>query len=214
MIVVITLFGLSAVATLLAWLIAWRREEYRPIAWFLTYGLGSDVVRQLLRDLVLAPGYVTLGGAPATGWLRVAFHVEQALFVGWPVGIAALSAWIFTRRRPWPLALAYAAVVAVLILGHPAIRQVPLSKVYLAVELAALCISLGCLILWLRSSETRGFQHFITGVLIVSELVMIAGPYSGSIYLNWDRAWAILLVEYLALITFQGTVWYRMFSRR
>ena len=84
-------YVLSVTATVLAWPVARRRPEHIPIAALLTYGLASDLTRRLLREHILAPGYAALAGAPATGWLRVALNIEQALFLGWPAGLAAVA---------------------------------------------------------------------------------------------------------------------------
>lgn len=195
------LLGLSAAATGLAWLIAARRSSYRAVAWALTFFLASDLIR-----LALQPG----APGPYAGWDRVAFHIRSALFVGWRFAIAALSVAVFTRRKPWPLAIPFLLVAGALVAGYPTIRGPLLQQVFLGVELTCLCVSLGCLILWLRGPEPRGLQHFIAGTIVVSELTLVVGPYAASIYLNWDRAWAVLLVEYLALLVFQGAGWSRL----
>jgi hypothetical protein len=108
-------------ATVSAVMLARRRREYAPIALFLCWVLLSHVVRPLLAFYVLGSG--PAGGLPYAGIQRAAFHVEQAMFVSWPIGIVALAIRIFARRRAWPVAIAFAVVVGVLVLGYPTIRR-------------------------------------------------------------------------------------------
>lgn len=198
------LLALSAGATVLAWVIAARRSAYRAVAWTLTFFLASDLVR-----LALQPR----GAGPYIGWDRAAFHVRSSLFVGWRFAIVALSIAVFARKKAWAAALAFALVSVALILGYPTIRGALLQRVYLGVELVCLCASVACGIAWLRRREAWGLQHVVAGTILFSELILIVGPYAASIYLSWDRAWAVLLVEYLALILVQGVAWSRISTR-
>jgi hypothetical protein len=80
-------------------LLARRRSEYAPIAWLLGFAVVADIVRPALTLLILAPAR-ELSGLPYTGPARVAFHVTQALFVGWSAGIVAVALRCFTGCRP------------------------------------------------------------------------------------------------------------------
>ena len=71
-------------------LLARRRSEYAPIAWLLGFAVVADIVRPALTLLILAPAR-ELSGLPYTGPARVAFHVTQALFVGWSAGQPIVS---------------------------------------------------------------------------------------------------------------------------
>ena len=205
-----TLYILAALAAVLAWAVARRRRSYLPIAWLLTFQIVSDVIRRVLRELVLLPQYAKLGGAPSTGWLRVAAHVEQCLFLGWRVAIAALAVWIFGKRRPWLIAAVFVAVEIALIVGYPAARGALLQKAYLGVELAVLCVSIGFFLRWYFGRESRTLEHFVTGLIIALEAAMITGgPYREIIWINWDTAWGILLVLYVTIISIEGWVWAR-----
>lgn len=103
--------------------------------------LLSHVVRPVLRVYVLGAG--PPGGVPYAGLERAAFHVEQAAFVSWPIGITALAIHTFARRRAWPVAIAYVVVVAILILGYPTLRRELLQSTYLGITLACLAVSFG-----------------------------------------------------------------------
>src|SRR4051812_1163686 len=91
-------YALSLTATALAWGIARRHVEHRPIAMLLSLGLASDVGRRLLNIAVLStPG-------PYAGTARVAYHIEQALYLAWLAGVTATSLRLFIPRRPlWPI---------------------------------------------------------------------------------------------------------------
>jgi len=64
----IALLVTFASAVVLAWVLASRRAEYRPVAWLLTAGLVIDVGRHLYDLAVLAPLRDELGvDVPWTG---------------------------------------------------------------------------------------------------------------------------------------------------
>lgn len=111
-------------------------------------------MRTLLAILVLGSG--PPGGLPYAGLPRVAFHLgEQAPFVAWPIGIAALSIHVIAKRPVWPIAFAYVALVAELVLGYPTVRRELLQSVYLAVTLAALAVSIGGAAAWWRAKRAH-----------------------------------------------------------
>jgi hypothetical protein len=205
-----TLYILAGVAAVLAWVVAWQRRSYRPVAWLLTFQAVSDVFRRMLREFVFMPRYAQLGEAPATGWLRVVAHVDQVLFLGWRVGIAALGIWIFGKRKPWLVAAVFVVVAIVLVAGYPTVRGEVLQKAYLGVELAVLCVSLGFFIRWYLGREPWTLEHIVTGVIIALEAAMVTGgPFRGIIWVNWDKAWSILLVLYITVIGIEGSAWSR-----
>ncbi|WP_437310277.1 hypothetical protein [Sorangium sp. So ce388] len=208
--VIPTLYGLAVLSAVLAWLVARHRPEHRPIAWLLGYGLASDVVRRVIRLNVLQPARAELGGAPFTGWVRVAGHVESALFVGWIAGVAALAVWIFGRRRPWGVLAAYVVAVAVLVAGYPTFRGELLGKAYLALQLSALCVSIGFLLRWFASRERATVHHVATGLIIITELSMLAGPYRFGVFTTWELAQSMLIALYVTIIPVQGVaIWRR-----
>jgi hypothetical protein len=206
------LWGLSVLATVLAWIVARHRPEHRPIAWLLGYGLATDAVRELIGARVLRPARVELAGAPFAGWTRAAFHVESALFLGWMVGVAAMAVWVFGKRRPWGLLVAWALAVTVLALGYPTVRGELLGKTYLALELAALCTSIGCFISWFAGRERARPHHLIAGFIIIAELSTLAGPFRFGVFDAWDLSRSIFVALYLTLIPTHGFIAWRRAS--
>ena len=117
---------------------------------------------------------------------------------------------MFTQRRVALFGVAYATIVALLVFGYPTIRHVLLRRVYLGVELASLVVAVGCLIAWYFGDGPRRVEHLVAGVIVGLEAAMLTGgPYRGIVFLAWDRAWAILLILYPALILIEGWVWSR-----
>jgi hypothetical protein len=204
------LWTLSALSAALAWIVARYRPEHRPIAWLLGYGLASDAVRELIGAKVLRPARAELAGAPFAGWVRVAFHVESAMFIGWMAAVAALAVLIFGRRRPWGVLAVYVVAVAVLAIGYPTFRGELLGKAYLACQLAALCTSVGFLLRWFAGREPAKVHHIAAGLIILTELSMLAGPYRFGIFTTWHLAQSMLIALYVTIVPVQGVaIWRR-----
>ena len=214
---ILSLYLLAAATTLLAWVVARLRPEHRPVAWLLSVGLASDLTQRAIRLGVLAPAREAMRAhgidpavTPFAGAVRIAFHVSQAAFLSWIFGVAALSLWAFAGRRPRIAALGYGLTLLVLVLGYPALRGDALHRVYLGIELAALFVSLGCLIQWLRKKGRPDLEVSSTCVFVAVETAMVTiGPYGSSVFLTWDRAQAILHALYVSLILLQGAAWFR-----
>src|SRR5262245_15926678 len=85
-----------------------RLAAHRPVAVLLTTVLAANLVRT-----AIAPYIVTAPGSPSLlGAARVLFHVEEAGYLIEPIGIAAASVAVFLGRKPWPLLLVWALLVA------------------------------------------------------------------------------------------------------
>src|SRR5215813_5439255 len=93
---------LQACAALSAAILAWRRASYRPAACLLGVTTIADWLRLLLDKAILSTAL-----RPYEGMARVGFHLEQALFLTWPAGLAVVAGWVFGRRRPWIVAFVY-----------------------------------------------------------------------------------------------------------
>jgi hypothetical protein len=203
------IYVFSALATALAWALSRRRPQHRPVATLLTFGLASDLAQRALKAYVLTPGYAALGKAPATGWLLVARHADQALFLAWPAGLAALTMWVYLKRRPWPIALGYAAaVLGIVILGYPAIRGPDLHKPYLAVELACVAVATGAFLHWIAfRKDPPTATHWMTILMVGTEVAgIIAGPWRLGLFSSWNVAQFGYLLLYATLVAVQGVV--------
>lgn len=199
-------YALSALVTALAWLVTQRRPAHRPIALLLTLGLGSDVIRRQLYVHAIGPGHVVAAGGPLTGAARVAFHVEQALFLAWPAGLVATALAIFLRRRPWLVAAAWTFAVEALVRSYPVTRGDVLRRAYLAAELLTIAISSGAVIQWGRSRQWPTPAQDILMVLIGAEIATVWGPWRHDLFGGWSANQIMYSVTYLVVALLQGVV--------
>ena len=200
-------FFVRLIAFVAAILLARRHRTYAPIAWFLGVMSIADIARTVLSLFILGSG--PPGGVPYSGWARVAFHIEQAFFVAWPIGIAALSVHVIAKLKVWPLVAAYLVVLAVLFGGYPTIRRELLQSVYLAITLGSLLVSLGAAAFWWWGKKPTTPPERAVLLFIVGECVAIVGPYAaGLIDVNWPIAHGAYFGLYLILAVLE-VVWLR-----
>jgi hypothetical protein len=193
---------LQAITAILAVVLAGRTREHRPIAFFLCGALCADLIRWALAAWVPPP---SPEGPLLTGLAHGAFHIDSALFLIWPAGLAGTALWIFLRRRAWVVIPVWAATVAALVVTYPTTRGAVLQKWYLAAELAALAVTLGAIIQWAWKREVPRFHHvalmLVAGVDVAA---LIAGPWRGVIYDTWPLSQFMSVVLYTVLITMHG----------
>jgi hypothetical protein len=105
----------AALAFVGAVVIARRLPRFRSAAWLLGALCFANLGRTALLLAVIHPAR-RAGLVPYTGWTRVAWHCEQALFMVWPAGIAAIAvATFWSPRRARIIGAVYSAFVAVLV---------------------------------------------------------------------------------------------------
>jgi hypothetical protein len=201
------LYVVSAIATALAWVLARRKPEHRPIAYLLSGGLASDLAQHALHPFLLH-WIATLGDATWTGWPRVAAHAYQALFMVWPAALAATALVVFLGRKPWVVIVFYAVVVAEVVEWHPKARDGSLPRVYAMVQTAALLVAVGSAAMWYLSS--RGTRERATTAqaavmfILSVEVPSLAGAWRIGIFTNWHLAQIAALAMFVLLITLQG----------
>lgn len=199
----------AVVASTLAWDASRDRPAHRPVAALLTFGLAADAARRALRSFVLAPAYAALNGAPATGMVRAVAHLDQALFLGYPAALAAVTLWIFVKRRPWPVLVGYMLTEIGLVATYPALRrQVP--TIYLGFQLACLTVAVGSLIHWMIFRKNPPtVPHWTVALMVVVEIAIVAaGPWRLGLFLKWDLAQMAYCMLYMMLIVIQwGWSW-------
>lgn len=193
----------------LAWALAMTQPEHRAVAYLLTLGLATDLARRALRLGALADGYTLAAGGPLTGWYRVAGHVSQALFVAWPAGIAACAMYVYRRRSPRPVIVAWALMVGALVLAHPTYRGPALSRVYFGAQLVAQLVAVGCAAVWVRASvrvrRAADVHHVALAFVIVTEFgLVLAGPWTRDLFGRWSLAAIGYATLYGALIVLQA----------
>jgi hypothetical protein len=202
-------------ATVIAVAVAWKRPEHRPVAAFLAGTVLIDVVRLALQTWIIRPGRAEIAAAGLdptvvafTGWVRAASDLDCILFLAWPAGLAALSLWVYLKRRPWPVAGVYALASTVLLIGYSTIRYAALQQVYLATELAALTVGIGALGRWIGREAPR-LPQVVTSCILVTEIAQLAvGPWRYSVFGAWSLAHVMYSALYAVLIVLQiGALW-------
>jgi len=150
--------------------LAWKRRSYWPAALLFVVIMAADWSR-----LVLDKGILSTAPRPREGLARLAFHLEQALFLTWPAGLTALAGWVFRGRRPWGVALAYSAVLVSLAISYPQVRQNPLERAYLVIHLLAFGYASACIARQLFKATPEVEQIVVVFSTVIS-LVALLGP--------------------------------------
>jgi len=187
----------QACAAALAVVLVLRRREYRPVACYLILVTIADEARLALRL-----GFDLGTPGPYWGLRRVAFHIESALFLTWPFGLAALCLSVLACRPVRVVILLYAALVLVLTLAYPHIRGDALSLVYAIVYGAALFTGAASIPLWLRREEpAREVEHLSTVALLALTGVFILGPFVWGAFTSWPISHIASIIFYVLIST-------------
>jgi hypothetical protein len=178
-------YWLAALAAVLAVVLAYRRAEHRPVAAFLVAMVAIDVGRLYLRNAF----HLDVPG-PYVGAQRIAFHGDEAGFLAWPAGLAALALAVFEgRRRPWPPVAAWAVVWVALVALYPSdlVRGDGLRRVYFAAFLTGLVVVVATLVRWTAKKAKPSSEHAVLFLLLAAECVRVVS-FSGAIAPQWG-AW-------------------------
>jgi hypothetical protein len=209
--------SLHCLAGLLALSVARHRPPHRPVALFLFVTAITDIIHTALGRLVLWPALDLVRAAgldpariPFTGWVRVTVHVDQALFLTWHAGLAALALVVFTKLRPWPVAILWVAASLALALTYPITRGEVLRRVYLAADLIALAVAVASFASWFRRrrpGQGFTFPQLIATLIFAIELgALFVGAWRWNIFENWSLSQAAYATLYAACIFLQGAV--------
>jgi hypothetical protein len=198
-----TCYFLMACATGTAVAVARREEEgHAPIAIFLAGGGLTSMLASLVSTGIPPGG----PSDPAfTGSARVLFHLDEALFLLNPIGLAATSVYVFMRRRPYAALPVWLAALAYLILTYPTTVWEQLRQVYLLIQLAALFVCVVSVASWLRRREAPQLAHVALFLIIGIELVaLLFGAWGRGLFTRYDLAQWAYCVLFLFLIVMQG----------
>lgn len=191
----LALYLLAGLAALLAWIVAQRRPDHRPVAAALSLALAANLGRAALIAWVLPPP----DQGPFHGALRLAIAADRALYLAWPALVAALALTTLARRRAWPVAIAHGAIVLALALTYPATRFDTLRRFYLAAELAAALVGVASAASWYRRARPANVTTLAAAFLVAGHLAtVIAGPYRFGLF---GEAWILATWIYLAVMT-------------
>ena len=213
-------YSVKVAAAVLAVMLARQHRDHRPVAAFMVLNTIADLGRTALAWLVFEPTRATVRAAgldpavvPFEGWTRAAFVLENALWLTWPAGLAALCLWAFTGRSRLPVvAVFWAVAVAALAIVYP--RNETLGRAYTGLLYAALAVCLAAAIPWLarlklldrrrlpaESAPTITIPQLCAAVILAAELsLIIVGPNRWGIFKAWPLAQVVYSVLYVSLI--------------
>jgi hypothetical protein len=207
--------ALQVLSALAAVVVARRRPDYHAVALFLAGMALANAARVGLREQIILPAQAALAAQgfdpltlPLHGLARAAAHLDHALFLGWPAGLAALAVYVYLGRRPWPVAILWALTVSLVVISYPALRLYAHRQLYLAAELCALAVAVGSFVHWLWSDKPLTLPRTVTLLIIGIDCGTVFGPYRIDLFSTWNLAQAMYAVLYLALVIIQGgTLW-------
>jgi hypothetical protein len=198
--------AVEAVVIALAWALVRRRREHRPFAVFATAMLAVDLTRLAIMSScpwIMSPG-------PFSGFRRALFHVDQALFNAWPVGVAILSWVVYLGRRPWAPLLAGVLIEGALTLGYPyPFRGATLGRAYALTHGAALVASIFAVLGWARHRAPLRPERGAALLVILLDLAYFAGPYAlPEPWTAWADGETVALVMWGGLLALHaGALW-------
>lgn len=149
---VAVLHGFACVV-LLAFAFVHRRTVDRQDTFAVALVWCAWFVAAVARDWIVA-ALPPPDDAPLHGLQnRVLLALDGALYVAWPLGIAAWVRWTFTRAHPWPIALAWIAAFGIPTAVYPAIRGATWFRFAGVVHVAALAIAAPTIVHWAKRRE-------------------------------------------------------------
>lgn len=201
----VVLQSLHVLAAAIAFTIARRHRDYRPVAVFLA---GTALADLALAALLTAGAPETLSDAPLAGLARFVGHARQGLYLVWPFGLAGLVITVFSGRFPRMIPGVYGVTLTVLVVGSPILDTVLLRRLYLGIELAALLSAISAVLRWPRRGEALTVPHVMTLVLLSGEIGLLLGPWHHDLFAGWDAGRMMYSTAYALLIVLQlGILW-------
>jgi hypothetical protein len=193
-----------------AGLLAWRRRDHRPFAVWSVGTTTATIARGIMATTILPVR--PLSAPPFTGAARIAFHVDEALFLASAVSLSVAAIVLCVERRAlaWLPTLAWVVAVAYLATHYPEIRGESLRKFYLAAELAALAASVASLAtLWWRHVDWTPAHMCLFACVAVDGGTLFAGAWWWGFWSDWAANQAAFALLYAVLTGYQVIQWSR-----
>ena len=199
-------YALSAAATGLSVALACRDRRHLPAAVLLVAWLGADLARRALAALVLAPAHAALAAAPLPRALLWAVALTVALQLIHPAALAGAALACWSRPRAWlPVAAAWLACSASVVLAYPAVRGEALGAVYRAASGLAVMVAAVAFGLWARRREGMLTAGHVVLFATGAELVAVISAWPRA-FTRWDLAQVIYCALYAVCIFVQARV--------
>jgi hypothetical protein len=194
------------VVTAMAWALASKRREHRPIAVLLSLGLAAEVAQRALSVAVLAPLRAALGvDVPWSGWARAAGLLYDAVALTWPAALVGAALVVFAGRRPWAALLGWSFAVAAFAGAHPIAGDGSQARAYTAVQTLAVAIAAGLGLGWIRGRATPATTaQYALAMMVIAELVSLLGAWRVGLFEGWPIAQALYLVMFGVVALVQG----------
>jgi hypothetical protein len=196
------LLGLVGVSAIMAWALAQRRSDHRPIAWLLSVGFFGDAMQWALSVHVIAPLRTALGEGPWTGWADVAGCIVDAVWLAWPAAVLGAAIKVYTNWSTWLALAGWALALA-------ATRSIDAEPggVLTAAQATAAAISVAIATAWLRrcrTAEPISPARAVLTFLIAHELVsLLAARWVGP-FARWHVLQGSILLVLAVVIALQG----------
>jgi len=197
----VSVFALHAAVASLAVVLAGRRREHVPVAIFLAADAFIEPLRFVIFDWLTVPG-------PYEGSLRALFHADQAAFLSWPIGIAAVSTRVFMGRHARGTLAVGALAWLGLVLGYPVpFRGEMLARAYAIIAAASIAWVLVGAIVWTPRREHPRPWHACVTLLGALNIPLYFDTWFAP-FERWGGAQVVFAVLWVALLAVHGgAIW-------
>jgi hypothetical protein len=193
-----------AIVAAMAWVLASRRREHRPVAVLLSFGLAGDLLVRALVVAIIAPLRDALGvDVPWTGWAWGAALLIHAIELMWPAALVATSLVVFARRKPWAAIIGWACAVATFAVVHPIAGDGSLARAFTAVQVLSVSTSVALCLMWLRRRTTPATSaQYALMMIVIAELVSLLGAWRVGLFDGWliSQGLYLLMLGIIALV--------------
>jgi hypothetical protein len=204
--VTIAIYLALAAAVALAWILASRRPEHRPVALLLSVALVSEAAERAWDASVIAPLRDSLGVAvPWTGWARAAGLLADAITLVWPAAVVAAVLVVFAGRRPWAALAGWACVLVVFAVVHPFAGNGSQARALAVVDVLATLVSLGIVLAWYRrTTRPASSAQFALTLIVAAEGISLLGAWRVGLFERWPVSQVLYLALFGILVLAQG----------
>lgn len=183
------------IVTAMAWALASKRREHRPVAVLFSIGLVGELVLRAYDATILASLREALGiDVPWTGWARAAALLSHAIVLTWPAALVAACLVVFARRRPWLAVIGWAVAVAAFAVAHPIAGDGSLARAFTAAQVLSVSVSAALCLMWLRRRTTPATSaQYALMMVVIAESLSLLGAWRVGLF----EAWPISQMAYL-----------------
>lgn len=200
------LIALEAITALLAWMLARKRSDHKPIALLMSAAIFGDVTQWVLDAMVITPLRKDLGLATVwPGWAGVAGHAVDAVWLMWPASVVGASLVVFARRQAWGALFGWVTSIALLFAMRPYAGDGSQGRFLSAVQVTADLISLGLAVRWLKQKKDPATPaQAVLAVIVANEMVSLLAAWWVGPFDRWGIMQASALIILCVISMLQG----------